>query len=83
MGRFAKNIAPYVLAELGKAESASENGDHGTAFRHLENAHVLGQESTYESPPVCQRPPSQRKWLEVVMSNKPGNDDAFRSMADR
>lgn len=47
MGRFAKNIAPYVLAELGKAESASENGDHGTAFRHLENAHVLGQESTY------------------------------------
>lgn len=47
MGRFSKNIEPYVLAELSKAENASANGDHVTAFRHLENAHVLGQESTY------------------------------------
>lgn len=47
MGRFSKNIAAYVLAELDKAENASANGDHVTAFRHLENAHVLGQESTY------------------------------------
>ena len=56
MGRFAKNIAPYVLAELGKAESASENGDHGTAFRHLENAHFdpaknrIAESQTFKFP---------------------------------
>lgn len=44
---FAKNIRPVVEAELTKAKLASQQDDFETAFTHLENAHVLGQESTY------------------------------------
>ena len=47
MTRFAKNIAPYVKAELLKAAEFQQVGDYPRAFTHLENAHVLGQESTY------------------------------------
>ena len=41
---FTTNIAPYVEAELALAASAP---DPARAFAHLENAHVLGQASTY------------------------------------
>ena len=47
MSHFSKNIAPYVNAEIAKAKEAQLIGDHSTEFTHLENAHVLGQESTY------------------------------------
>jgi hypothetical protein len=38
---FAKNIRPYVNAELLAASQDTANG-----FAHLERAHVLGQAST-------------------------------------
>ena len=44
---FTKNIAPYVKAELAKAKAAQNNKNYSQAFHYLENAHVLGQESTY------------------------------------
>jgi hypothetical protein len=45
--RFSKNITCFVLAELDLAIDARKSGDINTEFMHLENAHVLGQESTY------------------------------------
>ena len=45
--QFTKNIKPYVNAELDLAHLANKNGKFMEAFEHLENAHVLGQESTY------------------------------------
>ncbi|MFT4918131.1 MAG: hypothetical protein ACI8RU_000744 [Zhongshania aliphaticivorans] len=47
MSKFAKRIAPYVKAELEKADQLQKSGDYALAFTHLENAHVLGQASTY------------------------------------
>ena len=47
MSRFSKAIAPYVRAELNKASELQAQNDYPAAFTHLENAHVLGQESTY------------------------------------
>ncbi|WP_373078834.1 DUF3703 domain-containing protein [Zhongshania sp.] len=47
MTKFAKDIAPYVKAELLKASQFQRSGDYARAFTHLESAHVLGQESTY------------------------------------
>ena len=44
---FARNIAPYVEAELESATRARIAGDPSAEFHHLENAHVLGQASTY------------------------------------
>ncbi len=44
---FARNIAPYVGVELESAVRARMAGDPSAEFHHLENAHVLGQESTY------------------------------------
>ena len=45
--RFSKNISRFVKAELALAVRARESGDFSTEFRHFENAHVIGQESTY------------------------------------
>lgn len=45
--RFTKNIAPFVLKEINQAKVARQAGRFDTEFSHLENAHVLGQESTY------------------------------------
>jgi hypothetical protein len=45
--QFTKNIKPYVKAELDLARRANKNGDFSQSFKHLENAHVIGQESTY------------------------------------
>ncbi|ARN74026.1 DUF3703 domain-containing protein [Oceanicoccus sagamiensis] len=47
MSKFAKNIAPYITEELAKSEETLRLGDPAKAFMHLENAHILGQESTY------------------------------------
>lgn len=43
MSRFAKNIRPYVDAELRAARAGGPD-----EFAHLERAHVLGQASTRE-----------------------------------
>ncbi len=47
MNQFTRNIAPYVEDELAKARDCIESGRPDAAFVHLENAHVLGQGSTY------------------------------------
>ncbi len=47
MSQFTKKITPYVNAELTKAIKAESEGKYASAFTHLENAHVLGQASTY------------------------------------
>ena len=47
VSQFTKNITPHVEAELRLAQLASSNNQSSKAFFHLENAHVLGQESTY------------------------------------
>ena len=43
---FARNIRPFVEAELQKATVLSDQGQAQPAFTHLERAHVLGQAST-------------------------------------
>ena len=45
--RYSKKITPYVKAELELATNAGKAGNIEIEFEHLENAHVLGQESTY------------------------------------
>ena len=47
MSNFTKKISPYVEQELSLAYQARKNGLIDIEFSHLENAHVLGQESTY------------------------------------
>jgi len=44
---FRRAIAPYVDNKLKLAEKAHEKGDLKSEFTHLEDAHVLGQSSTY------------------------------------
>ena len=43
---FARNIRPFVEAELQIAADLSAQGRSQPAFTHLERAHVLGQAST-------------------------------------
>jgi hypothetical protein len=47
LSSFTNAISPYVQAELSKYRQAMEAADPAGAFTYLENAHVLGQESTY------------------------------------
>jgi hypothetical protein len=47
MNNFTKNITPYVQEQLSKADQSDRLGDVAESFVYLENAHVLGQESTY------------------------------------
>ncbi len=47
MSNFTKKISPYVEQELSLAYQARKNGLIDIEFSHLENAHILGQESTY------------------------------------
>ena len=47
MSKFSKAISPYVESELSKYQLALRSGNLSTSFTHLENAHVLAQESTY------------------------------------
>ncbi|WP_299874302.1 DUF3703 domain-containing protein [uncultured Cocleimonas sp.] len=44
---YSKKIAPYVKTELELAANASKAGNIELEFQYLENAHVLGQASTY------------------------------------
>lgn len=44
---FSKNITPFVNSELEFAARARKSGNIFSEFQHLENAHVIGQESTY------------------------------------
>lgn len=43
---YYKGIRPYVEKELTLAKLASAQGHKKQAFKHLENAHILGQAST-------------------------------------
>ena len=47
LGKFTKNIMPYVNEELLLAGKARKLGLVDKEFQHLENAHVIGQESTF------------------------------------
>ncbi|KAE8177085.1 DUF3703 domain-containing protein [Photobacterium carnosum] len=47
MSNFSHNIAPYVKREMLRSYKVQKKGDPAMEFRFLENAHVLGQESTY------------------------------------
>tara|TARA_B100000795_G_scaffold259205_1_gene233969 strand:+ start:484 stop:852 length:369 start_codon:yes stop_codon:yes gene_type:complete len=44
---FSKNITQFVICELELAAQAKDSGNIAVEFQYLENAHVLGQESTY------------------------------------
>lgn len=44
---FYKHIKPYVEQELSLAKRARKHGHVRVEFTHLENAHVLGQASTF------------------------------------
>lgn len=44
---FSKNITQFVISELELATQARESGNIAAEFQYLENAHVIGQESTY------------------------------------
>lgn len=46
MTRYTQRIRPQVDAEIRSARAAESRGHFDTAFRHLERAHVLGQQST-------------------------------------
>ena len=48
MSAFAKQIRPYVQAELAAAFEAERQGDQHLAFWQLERAHVLSQGATIE-----------------------------------
>lgn len=47
MSNFAKKIRPYVQCELENYRLCIVKNNTDKAFFHLENAHILGQESTY------------------------------------
>jgi Protein of unknown function (DUF3703) len=46
MSTFAHRIRPSVQAELEAASNEEARGQFDTAFRHLERAHVIGQQAT-------------------------------------
>jgi hypothetical protein len=45
--RYSQRVAPFVKNELEQAQQARTEQRTNDEFRHLERAHVLGQESTY------------------------------------
>ncbi|MFT6896534.1 MAG: hypothetical protein ACJA13_000936 [Paraglaciecola sp.] len=47
MSSYTKNIRPHVKVELDLSIKCLLERDPATAFEHLENAHILGQESTF------------------------------------
>ena len=47
MSNFSHNIAPYIKREMMRSYRAQKKGDVAATYRHLENAHVLEQESKY------------------------------------
>ena len=58
MTSFARRIRPHVDAELDKARQCESQNQAEQAFHHLENAHVLGQDSTWHHTRV-----HLRMWL--------------------
>jgi hypothetical protein len=67
---FIRNIAQHVDKELALAASARRRNHAGIEFKHLEIAHVLGQESTYQHSKLhCLMLVwglRQRRWREVL-----------------
>ena len=47
LSHFSKNIAAAVRSEVTMSKQQEFKGNFKAAFQHLENAHVLGQESTW------------------------------------
>ncbi|MDG6098763.1 DUF3703 domain-containing protein [Alteromonas sp. ZYF713] len=47
ISKFSKNIASDVQSEITLANELESAGKLSESFHHLENAHVLGQESTW------------------------------------
>lgn len=47
LSNFTKNISTSVKSEIAQAIELEARGNISQSFRHLENAHVLGQESTW------------------------------------
>ncbi|MEP0071058.1 MAG: DUF3703 domain-containing protein [Marinomonas sp.] len=47
MSKFSKNIANDVKYEIAQAKVLEAEGKLSESFHHLEDAHVLGQESTW------------------------------------
>lgn len=47
MTRFSESIRPYVQQEVEQSRQYRAMGDINKEFEYLENAHVIGQESTY------------------------------------
>ncbi|WMS87883.1 DUF3703 domain-containing protein [Pleionea litopenaei] len=47
MTSYRRNIGPFVEREIAKSLEAQKKGHFDKAFSFLENAHVLGQPSTY------------------------------------
>tara|TARA_A200000159_G_C7012601_1_gene210403 strand:- start:43 stop:411 length:369 start_codon:yes stop_codon:yes gene_type:complete len=47
ISKFSKNIASDVQSEIALANELESEGKLSESFHHLENAHVLGQESTW------------------------------------
>ena len=47
ISKFSKNIAPEVQSQIFLAKELETTGNLSESFHHLENAHVLGQESTW------------------------------------
>ncbi|KXI30717.1 DUF3703 domain-containing protein [Paraglaciecola hydrolytica] len=47
MSSFTQKISPFVQHEIALANESRNKGELNAEFSHLENAHVLGQESTY------------------------------------
>ena len=47
MKSYYDRIKPYWDIEVAAATRAESNGDPHLAFRHLERAHILGQNSTW------------------------------------
>ncbi|MFQ3237217.1 MAG: hypothetical protein ACI9C4_002798 [Paraglaciecola sp.] len=45
--KFSEIVKPFVEQELVLALKAKSQGNYTIEFSHLENAHVIGQESTY------------------------------------
>ena len=45
--KFSQNLQPHIEQELTFASQAKSKEAHHVEFQHLENAHVIGQESTY------------------------------------
>ncbi|VEL98234.1 uncharacterized protein DUF3703 [Alteromonas sp. 76-1] len=45
--RYSLRVKPYVQQKLNAANAAREQGDLKAEFKHLEDAHVIGQRSTY------------------------------------